>query len=214
MIKGNRLGCCVSKYHKQVRLMRSIMMKDSAPESEEAVVKIRDLMTEVVISLDPEESVMRAARLMEENHISSVLVSHQGEFSGIITDHDIISRVVAKGLDPTKISVNAVMSCPLITISEEAAIDDAAKKMAEKRVRRLIVERGAKKVGIIGESDIIRIEPELHFLIRERSKLKALSGPTESRQITLAGYCEECGNFASQLRRVDGEWLDEECAAG
>jgi len=195
--------------------MQQILQKDVAknsPENEEVVVRVGDLMTEKIVSIGPNQSVMSAAKVMEEKRISSVIVSRPRKFLGVITDHDIISRVVAKGLDPGKIKVNAVMSSPLITISAEAAIDDAARKMAEQKIRRLVVERNHKQVGIIGESDIIRIEPELHFLITERSKLKARSTPTETRQITLAGYCEECGNYASQLRRVDGEWLDEECA--
>jgi len=80
---------------------------------------------------------------------------------------------VSKGLDPTKIKVREVMSSPIITINEEATIDDAANKMKDNSTRRLVVERNHQKVGIIAESDIIRIDPELHFLIREQSKLEA-----------------------------------------
>ncbi len=65
------------------------------------------------------------------------------------------------------------MTSPLITISEEATVDDAANKMEENSVRRLVVERNHQKMVIIAESDMIRIDPEVHFLIRERSKLEA-----------------------------------------
>jgi CBS domain-containing protein len=106
------------------------------------------------------------------------------------------------------------MSSPLITVSDEAAIDEAAKKMAAQKVRRLVVERNHQKIGIIGESDIIRIDPELHFLIRERSKLRARPNPTENRETILAGYCEECGNYSARLKKADGRWLDEDCVGG
>jgi len=148
---------------------------------------------------------------MTKKHVSSILARHRSEPSGIITDHDIISRVVAKGLNPNMVSVARVMSSPLITVSDEAAIDEAARKMAAQKVRRLVVERNHEKIGIIGESDIIRIDPELHFLIRERSKLKAKLNPTENRETILAGYCEECGNYSSRLKKADGQWLDEDC---
>ena len=182
------------------------------PSSEEdsPIVKVRDLMTETLISLSSDESAMEAAKIMTKRRVSSVLVSCHREICGIITDHDIISRVVARGLDPNNVKAASVMSSPLITIADNEGIDVAAKKMAAVKVRRLIIEREGKIVGIIGESDIIRIEPELHFLIRERSKLKPKLNITQ-QHIILAGYCEECGNYSSGLRKVEGRWLDEEC---
>ena len=175
------------------------------------MVKVRDLMTEGIVSVDGEETVIQAARLMSEKELSSVLVKHQGELTGIITDRDIITKVVSKGLDPTKVRVGEVMTSPLMTISEDAPVEEAAKNMAERHIRRLVVERDHQKVGIIAESDMIRIEPELHFLIRERSKLEAKMTPNEPRVVTLAGFCEECGNYSVRLRKVDSQWLDEDC---
>jgi len=73
------------------------------------VVKVRELMTADIVSVDVEETVIRAARLMDEKRISSVLVKLQGEFVGIITDRDIITTVVSKGLDATKVTVSEAM---------------------------------------------------------------------------------------------------------
>jgi signal-transduction protein with cAMP-binding, CBS, and nucleotidyltransferase domain len=185
----------------------------SSSEQDSPIVKVSDLMTETLISLSSDKTAMEAARVMTHRRVSSVLVSRRGETCGIITDHDIISRVVAKGLDPNEVSIAKVMSSPLITVSDEAGIDEAAKKMAAQKVRRLVVERNHQKIGIIGESDIIRIDPELHFLIRERSKLRAKLNPTENRETILAGYCEECGNYSARLKKADGQWLDEDCVA-
>lgn len=175
------------------------------------MLRVGDLMTTPLISIDEEDAVIEAARLMDEKDISSVLVKHGEQFSGMITDRDIIRRVVSKGLNPTKIKVREAMSSPLITINEEATIDDAAKKMKDNSVRRLVVEKNHQKVGIIAESDIIRIDPELHFLIRERSKLEARLTPAEPRRAALAGPCEECENYSSELRNVNGTWLCEDC---
>ena len=178
---------------------------------DQVTVKVGELKTENLISVDSNENVIQAARLMEEKRISSVLVRRKGELVGIITDRDIITRVVSKGLDVAKVSVSDFMSSPLMTIEEDASVDDAAKKMAEHGVRRLIVEKDNQKVGIISESDIIRVEPELHFLIRERTKLEVRMTPNEPQALTLAGFCEECGNYSARLRKVDGQWLDEDC---
>jgi CBS domain-containing protein len=78
-------------------------------ERGEVVVKVRDLMTENIVSVDAEETVIQAARLMSEKELSSVLVKRQGELTGIITDRDIITKVVSKGSDPTKVRIGEVM---------------------------------------------------------------------------------------------------------
>jgi signal-transduction protein with cAMP-binding, CBS, and nucleotidyltransferase domain len=168
-------------------------------------------MSENPVSVDSEENVMQVTRLMDTKRISSVLVKRQGELVGIITDRDIITRVLSKGLDATNVRASQVMSSPLITIGEDASVEEAAKKMAERRIRRLVVEHAHQKVGIIAESDMIRVDSELHFLIRERTKLEARMTPNEPQVITLAGFCEECGNYSARLRKVDGQWLDEDC---
>jgi signal-transduction protein with cAMP-binding, CBS, and nucleotidyltransferase domain len=178
---------------------------------EEGVVRVRELMTESLVSLDSEKSVIEAAKLMGQKGVSSVLVEHEGKLLGIITDRDIITRVVSKGLDATKVEVDQVMTSPLVTIEDDASLDEAAKRMAEHNVRRLVVERDHQKVGIISESDMVRVDSELHFLIRERTKLEARLAPAEPQGLTLAGFCEECGNYSNRLRKVDGRWLDEDC---
>jgi CBS domain-containing protein len=182
-----------------------------ALERNEVVVRVKELMTESVVSMDVDDTVAEAARLMDEKGISSVLVNRQGELVGIITDRDIITRILSKRLDATKVRVGEVMSSPLITIGEDASVEEAAKKMAQHAIRRLVVERDHQKVGIISESDMIRVDSELHFLIRERSKLEARLTPGRPQAVTLAGFCEECGNYSPRLRKVNGHWLDEDC---
>jgi CBS domain-containing protein len=186
----------------------------STLERKEVVLKVRDLMTKNLVSVDRHASIMDTARLMVEKGITSVLVRHGEEFSGMITDRDIIARVVSKGADPTKVKVSEVMSSPLLGISGDATIEEAAKKMRDNRVRRLIIESDHHTTGIITESDIIRVTPELHFLIRERSKLEAGLSSTEPQQVVLAGFCEECENYSAQLRNVNGTWLCEDCGGG
>jgi CBS domain-containing protein len=174
-------------------------------------VKVRDVMTSSLVFVAAEDSAMKAAGLMGEKRVSSVLVKRREKYSGILTDRDIIVRIVSKGLDPGKIRVGDVMTSPLITIGEEETIEAAAKKMREKNIRRLVVTRNDQTVGIIAESDMIRIDPELHFLIRERSKLEATTTPNEPQEILLAGFCEECENYSGRLKNTNGVWLCEDC---
>lgn len=180
-------------------------------ERDEVIVRVRELMTESIVSVDSKASVIDAAKVMSDKGVSSVIVKGPQEFVGIITDRDILARVVSKGLDGSKVTVGEVMSSPLLTIDENASVDEAAKMMAEHGIRRLVVESGGKRVGVIAESDMIRVDPEIHFLIRERSKLNARMVPNEPQRVTLAGYCEECGNYSARLRKSNGRWLDEDC---
>lgn len=176
------------------------------------IVKVKDLMTSNIVSVSPDTTVMEAAGLMASRDISSVLIKSGDEYIGIITDRDIIKDVVALGLNPKDIMAGEVMNAPLVIISEDVSVNEAAEMMRDNKIRRLLV-RGEKGVsGIISEFDIVRIEPELHFLIREHSRL--MFHPSDSvkrRDIHLAGFCEECGNYSEDLDKVNGKWVCMDC---
>jgi len=182
--------------------------------TKEAVLKVKDLMTRNLVSVDADATVMETAELMVEKGITSLLVRHGEDFSGIVTDRDIIGRVVSKGADSTRVRVGEIMSSPLLSINEDATIEEAATKMRDNQVRRLIVVSDHHSRGMITESDMVRVTPELHFLIRERSRLEAALSSTVPREMTLAGFCEECENHSAQLRNVNGRWLCEDCMGG
>jgi CBS domain-containing protein len=173
---------------------------------------VKDLMTIDLVWVLIEESVMEAARIMTLKGISSVLVRSKDKFEGILTEHDIVSRVVALGLDPNEIMIGEVMSSPLITISEDTSIEGAAEKMRDNKIRRLLVKNELCISGIISESDIVRVEPELHLLIREKTRLNVYKTDNISKwRTSFAGFCEECENYFDELDKVNGRWLCEEC---
>ena len=181
-------------------------------ESEEVILKVRDLMTKNLISIKVGDNVMEATKLMDGKGVSSILVRSEEEFVGIVTDRDIITRVVSKAIDPRKVRIEEVMSSPLITINAEATIEEAAEKMRNNQIRRLIVIKNHNEImGIIVESDLIRVTPELHLIIRERSKIDAQLSPTEPQKVTFTGFCEDCKNYSNNLLNVSGEWLCEDC---
>jgi len=128
-------------------------------EQDDDIIRVKDLMTSNIISVSFETSVMEAARVMMMRDISSVLIKSEDEYVGILTDRDIINNIVANGLDSKEIMAGEIMSKPLITISEDASIDQAAEKMRDNKIRRLVVERKSGIAGVISESDIVRVEP-------------------------------------------------------
>ena len=184
----------------------------SLEEEQADELKVKDLMTNNVISLSMEKNVADIAVEMAKKDISAMLLKSGDNFVGVLTDRDIIKKVIAQGLNPKNVRADEVMNSPLISIGENVSVQEAAKKMRDNKIRRLIVKNNGKVVGIISESDIVRVEPELHFLIRERSRLGlGKVSPLGPRVVVLEGYCEECKNYSEGLKKVSGKWLCEGC---
>ncbi len=117
--------------------------------------KVKDLMTKDVITIDSEKTVLEAAELMSQKGVGDLIVMHSQIPVGIITERDIVRRVVAKKT-PLGTSVARIMSTPIIAVDPDAPLKDAAGKMAGNRIRRLAVIRGNELVGIIAASDFAR----------------------------------------------------------
>ena len=111
-------------------------------------------MIKEVVTIDGEESVAEACRIMGERHIGSLIVTSQGKPAGIFTERDLLSKVVLKRLKLDEIKVKDYMSSPLTFISPEFDLKEAARIMAQLKIRRLPVMKDEKLVGILTSSDI------------------------------------------------------------
>lgn len=117
---------------------------------------VADVMKSPVISVDTTATVMEAMHLMRQKAVSSVLVTPkvEGGQAGIMTQRDIMSKVVTKGKDPKKLKVRQVMSSPLVTVPPDCSLRDAAKLMVRRNIRRVLVAEGGKIIGIVSDTDI------------------------------------------------------------
>jgi len=122
--------------------------------------KVEEIMRQNVATITPESSMAEAARIMGERHIGSLIVTKYETPVGIVTERDLLSKVLAQGKDPAKEKVEEVMSYPLITIGPTAKIKEAAQIMIQKK-GRLAVFDVVKLVGIVTASDLIRSLPEV-----------------------------------------------------
>ncbi len=179
-------------------------------KSDETIITVKDIMTRGIISVLPETNVVEAVKVMSDRDISSILVMTEGKYVGILTDRDVMKKVIALGLDPKTTNVQEIMSTPLITVSENTGIAAAAEKMRDRKIRKLVVKNDLDVVGVISETDIARVEPELHLLIREHTRLQFPSSNFSEDGKNFAGYCEDCDNYSS-LETQDGRWLCKEC---
>ncbi len=147
-------------------------MSEPARSPEEAEeLRVADAMVPRVITCKPDETIADAARKMAENDVGSVVVvDEKGLIIGILTEGDIVRRVVAKGLDPGRTLVKHVMTPNPITIYEDAPLSAAADLMSRKRIGHLpVINKEEKLVGIITRSDIIRYAPGLIELLYVRA---------------------------------------------
>jgi CBS domain-containing protein len=100
-------------------------------------------------TISSELTISDAAKIMAEKLVESIIVFEGESVVGIITDRDILSDVVAQGLDPLKVRVSQIMRKPLFTIPKDATVRDAINIMAEKNIRRLVVMDGSRPLGIV-----------------------------------------------------------------
>ena len=120
---------------------------------------VQDIMSEDVITIVLKASMAEAAKIMGAHHIGSLIVEVGGTPEGIVTERDLLSKVLAKGKDPEKVTVKEVLSSPLITIEPTATIREAAQTMISKKARLAVFTEGTL-IGIITAADLIKSFPE------------------------------------------------------
>jgi len=173
---------------------------------------VKDIMTSPVITVDEDATVDKAAQLMADDHIGCILVtSKEGKPLGIITESDFVTRVLAKNIQPSRLTAKEVMTSPLITIDPDETLSEAARRMSQLNIRRLGVMYKGNLVGIISSKDILGIMPELIEIIQEKARIEGTAAVEAPESAPLAGYCDQCGRWSDDLAEVEGNFLCEEC---
>jgi CBS domain-containing protein len=120
------------------------------------MTQVREVMTSNPESCSPQASVVDAAKVMAKEDVGPIPVVDSGRLVGILTDRDIVVRVVAEGRDPQSTSVGEVASADLATVSPDEDLDRALQLLTERQVRRLPVVEGETLVGVVAQADIAR----------------------------------------------------------
>jgi CBS domain-containing protein len=120
-------------------------------------MKVSTLMSQPVLRIDSESTVQKAAELMGRERVGALLVTTQGEVAGILTERDIISKIIATQGSLGETRVKDVMSKPLVTVNKNTSGEDAIRTMAENDVRRLPVTDNGRIIGIFTTSDVTKL---------------------------------------------------------
>jgi CBS domain-containing protein len=118
---------------------------------------IKEVMTRDVRACEPNATVVEAAKVMAQEDVGPVPIVEDGRLVGIVTDRDVVVRVVAEGRDPNATTVKEIASTNLVTVSPDDDLDEALSLLAEHQVRRLPVVEGDRLVGIVAQADIARL---------------------------------------------------------
>jgi CBS domain-containing protein len=173
---------------------------------------VRDVMSSPVVTMDEDETTNRAAANMDMKDLGAVIVTNKvGKSIGIITERDIVKRVVAKNLKPDTVKAKEIMTTPLVTIEPEATITDAARRMTRLDIRRLGVIYKGNLVGIISSKDILGVMPELIEIMQERSRIEGEARTEETEEAPLSGYCDRCNIYSDTLKERNGQNICDEC---
>ena len=117
-------------------------------------MKVRDVMTSSVDWVTPETSVVEVAQLMKKDDVGSIPICKENRLVGIITDRDIVLKVVAAGKNTNNISAKEIMSTDVISVSADQDVHEAADLMSEYQIRRLPVVEKSNLVGIVAIGDL------------------------------------------------------------
>lgn len=172
-------------------------------------VLVKEAMRVNPVTVKPKTSVEEVAILMKEKGIGNCIVVSDKPL-GIITESDIIKKVVAENLKASEVAVENIMSSPILVIDPYASLEEAMKTMGKCNVRRLPVVEKGELIGIITNKDISRISPILHEISREWYDISKRDEAYMRRQV-FSGKCEDCGTLSANLKDVDGRLLCEDC---
>jgi len=174
---------------------------------------VKDIMTSPVITIGEDAFVNKAAQLMDKNNVGCIVVTtEKGKPLGIITERDLVTRVLAKNAKPSKLTVKEVMTSPFITVDPDETLSEAARRMSRLSIRRLGVIYKGNLVGIVSSKDILAITPELIELMQEKARIEGRAAVEEAPwHPPLAGYCDQCGQWSDDLQEIEGDFICEDC---
>ncbi|MCX6648793.1 MAG: CBS domain-containing protein [Candidatus Bathyarchaeota archaeon] len=135
------------------------------------IILVRDIMAKNVKTVRTDDSAHDAVVKMNKFDVGSVIVTNNNRPVGIITSKNILSRIVEPRLDASTVRAKDIMSSPLITIEPDTSIEDAAKLMAKKKIKQLVIMDKDKVLGILSTSDIVKANPTQLGILQELLKI-------------------------------------------
>ena len=173
---------------------------------------VSDAMTRKPITVSAHTTIKECANIMANNHVGSLVVSDGKKFLGIMSEKDIVRKLVANNHNPLKKTVKDVMETSVTTISSDKDIYDALVIMRDLNIRHLPVMDSKNRLeGLLTIKDILKIEPQLFDLIVSKFELREESRKPIYSVSKDEGVCAMCNNYAEKLYSVTGSKICFDC---
>ncbi len=174
--------------------------------------KVMDAMTTKPISVNPGTTLQECASIMNDNHVGAVVVKDNEISVGILTEQDIVRKLIAHGTNPLDKKVRDVMESDVVTIEPEADIYAGLIKMRDLNIRHLPVAKNKIMIGLLTLKDILKIQPQLFELLVEKFELKEEKRKPINRVIPSEGICQACGAYSEKIVNKSDSLLCTKCA--
>ncbi len=136
-------------------------------------LKVEDIMVKEVITVDEGSTVKEAADIMNKFEIGCLIATRNGKAVGILTERDLLKRIVSEAKNPKKLKVAAVMSKPIIVVEPEMDLEEAAKLMFKMKIKKLPVVKDGQLKGLVTLTDFARFQPQMIRILKKMSKKMA-----------------------------------------
>ena len=148
-------------------------MLNEKKEETSLSLKVEDVMVKEVITIDEHSTVKEAAEVMNKFEIGCLIAVRKGKAMGIVTERDLLKRVVAEAKDATKTEVKDIMSSPVVVVEPSTDLEEAVKLMFQMKIKKLPVVDGKRLVGLISLTDIARFQPQVLKILKQLAMKQA-----------------------------------------
>jgi len=136
-------------------------------------LKVEDVMVKEVITVDEKSTVKEAADIMNRFEIGCLIVTKNGKANGILTERDLLTRVVSQAKNPRRTKVETVMSKPLIVVEPDMELEEVAKLMFKMKIKKLPVVESGRLMGLVTLTDLARFQPQMIRILKKLSEKMA-----------------------------------------
>ncbi len=187
------------------------MVKMTMEKEMETQISVRDIMTEEVVTAEGGMRASVAGKKMTAYNVGSLIIVEDGEPVGMVTERDMVRKIISENITPGSVTLRDLMTQPLITIGGGESLDEAARKMMKLDIRRLPVIEGEKLVGIVTDTDMIAVSPGLTDILTNLIEMNRDHLPFSETKKISQGICERCGELSGTLEIIDGVPACESC---
>ena len=171
-------------------------------------IKVFEAMTRNPVTASPDENIQECSKKMCKDKVGSIVIKEKDKLVGIISEKDIVSRVVCKALDPKKLKAKDIMTTRLVTIKPDLDIYDALVIMGNKEIRKLPVVENSKLIGFLTVKDILKIQPALFEIFSKNNE--ELREESRKPLNYMQGICDLCGS-QGPVQKIKNKYVCNSC---